>query len=388
MKDSKMSDRKFLIYKFTSPSRKSYIGQTCDLGRRIYEHKTSNGCPLFKNAIKRYGFENFTLEILHENLTVDESNHLEDACIKGHGTLSPNGYNLKTGGLNSVFSDETKAKMSASRKNRAPYSAETRAKISAFHKGRIVSAETRRKISDVNKQRFENPDERKKSSELAAIRFKNPVLRERMSVAAKKYYSENPDARKFISDFAKTRIEHLKKMTEICTGSKLTNEHKAKLSEGGKLHYKNNPDRAKKTSEMLREWHEHNDVSEETRKKLSESAKLRYQNPAAREKMSKAQMGHVISEETKAKIAATLKAKPPFSPEKRAEITEKRRLNRIANQQPNQKPMPMSAETKLKISEAFKKRPPFSPEKLAEIKEKKQLTHFAKKQAKQLELQS
>jgi predicted GIY-YIG superfamily endonuclease len=47
--------KKYLIYKHTSPSSKSYIGQTKQYKRRCYEHQYYNGCIAFKNAIKKYG---------------------------------------------------------------------------------------------------------------------------------------------------------------------------------------------------------------------------------------------------------------------------------------------------------------------------------------------
>lgn len=82
------------IYKYTSPSGKSYIGQTT---YSLYERAGLNGrcyqnCTVFYSAIKKYGFENFSVEILDE---VEES-EIEDKeayYIKKYNTLLPNGYN-------------------------------------------------------------------------------------------------------------------------------------------------------------------------------------------------------------------------------------------------------------------------------------------------------
>lgn len=150
-----------LIYKHTSPSGKSYIGQTNNYNNRCRQHKTTIGCPAFHNAIKKHGWDSFTHEILHENLTIDQANELEAKCILEHNTLSPNGYNLKTGGLNSKHSDETKAKMSLAGKGKiiTPESKakmslakqnmtpETKAKISLAGKGRILTPESKAKMS-------------------------------------------------------------------------------------------------------------------------------------------------------------------------------------------------------------------------------------------------
>ena len=103
--------KEYLIYKYTSPSGKSYIGQTCDLISRKQQHKKSKYCRAFHNAITKYGFENFIEEILEENLTLEEANIFEELYITEHNTLSPNGYNLQSGGNNKQFSKETLEKL-------------------------------------------------------------------------------------------------------------------------------------------------------------------------------------------------------------------------------------------------------------------------------------
>jgi len=82
------------IYKYTSPSGKSYIGQTI---YSLYDRAGLNGrcyknCSLFYSAIQKYGLENFTVEILDQVpkalLTETESYYIEK-----YQTLLPNGYN-------------------------------------------------------------------------------------------------------------------------------------------------------------------------------------------------------------------------------------------------------------------------------------------------------
>jgi group I intron endonuclease len=101
-----------LIYKHTSPSGKSYIGQTNDYDRRCKEHQKYTWCRAFSAAIQKYGWDNFTHEMLVEYITEDEANALEVYYIKEHSTLYPNGYNLTTGGDASLPSAETRSKMS------------------------------------------------------------------------------------------------------------------------------------------------------------------------------------------------------------------------------------------------------------------------------------
>jgi group I intron endonuclease len=98
----------YYIYKHTSPSGKSYIGQTTNVARRIREHRSSNNCRAFHNAIQKYGWELFSTEILAIVQTIAESNELETKYITEHNTLTPNGYNLKLGGDNKIISEYTR----------------------------------------------------------------------------------------------------------------------------------------------------------------------------------------------------------------------------------------------------------------------------------------
>ncbi|RWZ87202.1 MAG: hypothetical protein EO766_11770 [Hydrotalea sp. AMD] len=133
----------YLIYKFTSPSGKSYIGQTNNLIKRQQAHININSkCSAIRNAIQKYGWENFTVEILVENISLDEANILEENLIKEHNTLYPNGYNLRTGGLNQLFSDYTKQKLSE---------AHTGKILSEEHKQKISIAGRGKKRSDITK---------------------------------------------------------------------------------------------------------------------------------------------------------------------------------------------------------------------------------------------
>lgn len=87
------------IYKYTSPSGKSYIGQTTTslILRSGKRGKKYLGCKVFYNAIKKYGFENFTVEILGE-YKINALDTKEKYFIHRYNTLLPYGYNVKDGG--------------------------------------------------------------------------------------------------------------------------------------------------------------------------------------------------------------------------------------------------------------------------------------------------
>lgn len=108
-------DRDWCVYKHTlKQDGRVYIGQTNDIKMRwkpsAYKH-----CPSFYEAIQKYGWENFTHEVIYSNLTLDEANVLEEKTILEYDSIN-NGFNRSSGGLNHLASQETKDKMSRTRK--------------------------------------------------------------------------------------------------------------------------------------------------------------------------------------------------------------------------------------------------------------------------------
>lgn len=103
---------KNVIYKITSPSNKSYIGQTIRLKQRLscYAHLRCKNQSAIYNAILKYGWENMKVEILWEKESkerlVEELNELEIKYIAEFNTKVPNGYNLTAGGEGHEVKDE------------------------------------------------------------------------------------------------------------------------------------------------------------------------------------------------------------------------------------------------------------------------------------------
>ena len=81
---------------------RKYIGQTNDIKVRWKPSAYKNSIK-FYNAIQQYGWNNFTHEVLYDNLTLEEANELEEKLIAEYDTIN-NGFNLDSGGLNHLHS--------------------------------------------------------------------------------------------------------------------------------------------------------------------------------------------------------------------------------------------------------------------------------------------
>lgn len=118
------------IYKHTNLiNGKSYIGQTSqeDLNKRwsdghgYYAKRRNKNNTIFWNAIQKYGWENFSHELLEDGIkTLEEANKREAYWISYYHTFveDPNcwGYNMTAGGsgVSHTVSESTKQKISKS----------------------------------------------------------------------------------------------------------------------------------------------------------------------------------------------------------------------------------------------------------------------------------
>ena len=96
------------IYKFTNKiNGKHYIGQSKNIMQRKQKHyNTSQNTDSkdyfcsFHCAIRKYGFDNFSFEVLEE-CSVNELNEKECYYIQKYNSIVPNGYNMTLGGSSS-----------------------------------------------------------------------------------------------------------------------------------------------------------------------------------------------------------------------------------------------------------------------------------------------
>jgi group I intron endonuclease len=145
-----------IIYKITnSINDKVYIGQTVESLKKRWNRHTwvctiKRDAMAITNAIVKYGKENFSIEEIDKADDIEELNKKEIYYINLYKSMSPNGYNLTSGGSNKRLSEETKRKISKSNKGRKA-SEETIKKLSESHKGIKMSEESRNKLSMTNK---------------------------------------------------------------------------------------------------------------------------------------------------------------------------------------------------------------------------------------------
>lgn len=90
-----------IIYCYTSPSGKKYVGQTSQSvkGRAWKNGEHYKECTAFWRAIQKHGWNSFSCEVLEETNDSSLLNELEIHYIKKLNTLAPNGYNIKLGNL-------------------------------------------------------------------------------------------------------------------------------------------------------------------------------------------------------------------------------------------------------------------------------------------------
>lgn len=161
------------IYKLTSPSGKSYIGQTINLKDRkrcFYNPNKYYSGHKLDNAIKKYGADKFKYEII---IQIVESNRctlrekldeLEIYYIKKYDSYN-SGYNMTLGGSGSkgcFQTDESRKIISDKAKGRK-----------GSMTGRHLTEEQRKKVSDFAKTRIgsKNPFFGKSHSETTKLKI-------------------------------------------------------------------------------------------------------------------------------------------------------------------------------------------------------------------------
>jgi group I intron endonuclease len=228
------------IYKITNTlNQKEYYGQTRQLpNRRWYQHQHSakhGGKMILYHAMRLYGVEHFTFEVVCECDTLEELNAKEIEYISMNDSLAPKGYNAGKGGDNYEKTPETRAKLSASNKGRV-MSEEWRKNMSIAAKGRTATEETRLKMRKAQKGRIITDETKQK------LRDANLGKKQTADTIAKKRAARIgvpwSDKKRESMVGRKASEEQKKKMSNIMKGRVISEEAKQKMRDTKKAQRK------------------------------------------------------------------------------------------------------------------------------------------------------
>lgn len=145
----------YYVYKTTNlVNNKYYIGVHKSSVKDLKKQYLGSG-NLIRSAIKKYGRENFEIEILYTYNNSKEAFLKESELVTSVQVEDENCYNIKVGGLGGVglvHREETKKSISQSLSGKKK-SASFSLNLSRIHKGKKVSNETREKQSISQKNR-------------------------------------------------------------------------------------------------------------------------------------------------------------------------------------------------------------------------------------------
>lgn len=220
----------YTVYMHIAPNDKKYIGIT----RMIPKHRWNNGNGYkgkhFRNAIEKYGWDNFQHIIIAKGLTENEAKWLEVKLIKRWNTTNREyGYNVSPGG--DIRAKETGEKISKALKGRK-LSKETIEKRSETVRGRTLSEETKEKIGKAHKGKIISEEQKRLMSEKRRGKYtgkESPVSRSIICITTNMIFYSISEAAEYYNLKTKGNI------SSCCSGKR---SYSGKLSTGEKLVWK------------------------------------------------------------------------------------------------------------------------------------------------------
>lgn len=203
-------ERIVCIYKITNPSGHIYIGQTRDFLKRknFYRLEACKFQARIYRSIKKYGWENHLMEIVHE-CSEQFLNELEKFYIIFYDTFDTHhGLNLNLGGRHGGFPSE-----------------ESRKKMSAWQIGRKMSPEACKKMSEarIGKKSYIRSEETKLKLRISAIKRNANKPHPRLGIPC------SEETKKKIGDANRGNKSWLGKKHSEETKNKLSERHKGKV---------------------------------------------------------------------------------------------------------------------------------------------------------------
>ena len=214
------------VYKITNTvNSKSYIGISVHEPekRRIKAHLSGHGNRILARAVKKYGRDAFTYEILEANVFDEFLPDLEVAYIANYNTVAPHGYNLTYGGEGNLqypeYGGDRNQRQRAQRKERYATDPEFRKKERnrgrKFYKDNIEACRERGRkhyqenkdaINTKNKERrVSDPDFRQRQRDAVKKHRSKPGVRDSQRAYGRERYANNPEVRPRQNDLRNER---------------------------------------------------------------------------------------------------------------------------------------------------------------------------------------
>ncbi len=289
-------------------TRRIIYKTTNNINGKIYIGKSEKNDPnylgsgkIIRQAIKRYGKENFTRKDIDIAFSKQELNEKEIYWVDFYDARNPEiGYNIAPGG-----------KGVGSGKDHHMYgkthSKEARAKISLANKGKILTQEQLDKMVEGAKKSWLIPEYKEMMSNIRKEMWKDPEFKRKRSEYSKKVW-EDPEYKakkvKIMKEIGATP-EFKAKMAAISTGKTHTEESKRKISEARKGMKFSDEHRA--NISKAQEGRIKGSLSLETRKRMSESSKGKPKSEEHCKNLAKANIGKKATPEKLMKMVEIAK---------------------------------------------------------------------------------
>ena len=185
----------YCVY-IASHKDRNYIGKTSNFYKRYSKHINDKDGTYFHRALRKYGYQSFTWQIIGTMKTEQDALNLEIVLIHLFKLVGKSLYNIAAGGKGQragyIVSEETRAKLSKSMTGRI-VSEETRAKSSNTQKGKPkpLSAEGSKAISESNKSRVVSDGTRAKIS--IALKRRTPTEKQLAALKNKPTFSKEQE---------------------------------------------------------------------------------------------------------------------------------------------------------------------------------------------------
>ena len=149
-------------------SGRCYVGQSRNIEARWKQHRGGDSNRFLKRAVVKYGWDSFQFEVVEE-CPLDQLNDREVFHINRLRSVSPEGFNLRAGGL-----------------QMAEISEETREAFRRANRKKAQDPDWRRKQRQTARRLAQDPDWRRKQLEAS----RDPDLLEKKARTAQKYHSD------------------------------------------------------------------------------------------------------------------------------------------------------------------------------------------------------